>query len=88
MENARLLLATAGSAFGFSWNPDRDIPSLEGKVILVTGGKLLTQSSIQIEHALKHPRERRAGQGIHPPTQQAQPRPHMACSPQQIKIRR
>ena len=28
------------SLFGKTWEPERDIPSLQGKVILVTGGEL------------------------------------------------
>lgn len=64
------------------FNPDRDIPSLEGKVILLTGGNQnhpINTSTQNIQaNTARASRECRNRQRNHPPALEAQPSPNLS----------
>ena len=77
MEYPRLIFNVATDIlFGSktTFNPDTDIPSLAGKVILVTGGGPHPFQATPADH---RPREQRHRQGNRPPASQARPGPHL-----------
>jgi hypothetical protein len=58
---------------GVSFTPEKDIPDLSEKVILVTGGRQTLNSTLTRSYQLMHDRKCGSGQRIHSPTDQAQP---------------